>query len=299
MDNPVYNNSKSSSPARSESLALETLTNQLSALRTNSDIPSNTLQIRHGTPNRLKQDTAVEIPRGAKRRLEESTLHDRLQEQQEPRRYTQDDGDLTSPRREYIKTQIENIKKLMFRLERCSSARGAKPIPPGNPYMVDDDIYIAWCTASNVVEYKRNLFLLIERFQHDEEMERRTLRAADRRVHENDISPCRKHFRAKINAVKQAAFSFYQQRIAGYWRPALPVDPSSMDVDVFLVWCLQSPDYAGCRRYNRYRSRIYETFRYNSFDAELGCLIATLKARDEDERLYLVQRRMTLKRQKL
>ncbi|KAF9346448.1 hypothetical protein BGX34_003873, partial [Mortierella sp. NVP85] len=194
-----------------------------------------------------------------------------------------------SSRIDALKATIRSVMAILYELEITDIKSDVKPPPPGDPSKMEDDIYILWCAAPTTKWYKQQLFKLIEDLQVKEERERKRLRddadAKSAPLYDNDLSPHRKYLRTKMDAVKQAAFEFYPLRSEGKTRSILPRDPESIDVDIFLVWCLRSADYTECRRSDRYLGCKHANTQ--SYDQELGSLLESLKLRDEDERYYL------------
>jgi hypothetical protein len=188
-----------------------------------------------------------------------------------------------------LKATIRSVMAILYELEITEIKPDVKPPPPGDPSKMEDDIYILWCAAPNTKWYKQQLFKLIEDLQVKEERERKRLRddadAKSASLYDKDLSPHRKYLRTKMDAVKQAAFEFYPLKSEGKTRSILPRDPESIDVDIFLVWCLRSADYTECRRSDRYLGCKHVSTQH--YDQELGSLLESLKLKDEDERYYL------------
>ncbi|KAF9105178.1 hypothetical protein BGX27_009783 [Mortierella sp. AM989] len=197
--------------------------------------------------------------------------------------------DVDSPQRQLLRNKIDYVKNLLFEIENNPSKDNTKPAPPGDLSPINDEVYIIWCAAWEFLWYKQELFRLIEKLQAKEEEERKVLREMNKRVYENDDSPYRKHLRARIAAIKNAIIQFQPQKTKKKLRPDLPLDPNAVSLDVFQVWCLRSRDYSGCRVWDRYVRCQWQC--YDTFEMELGCLIESLLARDEEERLYLVNAR--------
>lgn len=189
----------------------------------------------------------------------------------------------SSPLRDTLKAKIQLVKKVMFDLEKRKGPLLAKPPPPpwNPPEKNDDDIYLRWCAAPDTKWYKRNLFRLVEDLQVQEESERERLRDVKIVVYDNDLSPHRKHLRDKMDAVKRAALDFYPLKAEGETISVLPKDPELMDIDVFLVWCLRWDEYQECRRRDRYSDCKYTGL--GSYEQELGCLLETLRIKDDRE----------------
>jgi hypothetical protein len=138
---------------------------------------------------------------------------------------------------------------------------------------------------------------MIESLQEKDEEERKQ----DRLVYEEgeqEDSLHRRFLRAKIDILKRMLFECHDQIAQGKNRPDLPVDAYSMDIDVFLLWCLQSPEYRRCRKVDRYLAggilgiyeslgRFYIDGRELEYEQEAGCMIATFRAREEEERRWL------------
>ncbi|KAF8914832.1 hypothetical protein BGZ58_005641, partial [Dissophora ornata] len=200
------------------------------------------------------------------------------------------DVDVSSPIRELLKAKIEFVKKVMIDLELqkmktvCGEKKGIseKIPPPTNLSSVSDDVFIAWCGALDNGQYGENLFALIVRLQDAEEKERKALRGKTIYTFKNEDSPHRRYLQAKIGAIKQAIRDYYPV-MKEKLRPDLPADPYSMDVDVFLVWYLHDPYYLRYQRQNRYPQGSI----YNTYDTELGCVMADLWTAGEEERQYL------------
>ncbi|KAI7827411.1 hypothetical protein BC939DRAFT_445135 [Gamsiella multidivaricata] len=167
----------------------------------------------------------------------------------------------------------------------------AKPALP-DPATIDSDIYVIWCESSNGEDYRERLFRLIENFREKEEKERKRLRDLDTRVYENDDSPHRRHLQSKVALVKQAVFDFQPQKAAGKKRPGLSSDAYSMDVDVFLLWCIQTRAYR-LSSWMNYCSidRFYVLKNeQNRYELDSVTLVNHLEKKDEEERQYLVER---------
>ncbi|KAF8928974.1 hypothetical protein BGZ58_009257 [Dissophora ornata] len=185
------------------------------------------------------------------------------------------EDDMTSPLRDSLRAKIELVKKIMFALEILPQKHDVKPVPPGDPTSIDDDIYVIWCASPNTRWYKHRLFEMIESLRSKEEEERKRLR--DLKREQEQLNGCissgaedsahRQYLRAKIAAIKRAAFEFYPEKTNGKVKPDLPADASLIDLDVFLVWCLRSDDYKDCQGKGRYAKWIYcDT---SKFDEEL------------------------------
>ncbi|KAG0348466.1 hypothetical protein BC939DRAFT_445120 [Gamsiella multidivaricata] len=200
-----------------------------------------------------------------------------------------DDND--SLERILLRSKIEAIKRAMIDIELHSPLGTAKPALP-DPASTDNDIYIVWCESSNINEYKQGLFKLIKSFQVKEEQERKRLRDLDTRVYENDDSPHRRHLQSKIALLKEVLFKFQPQKAAGEKWPDLPSDAVSMDVDLFLLWCIQTPAYGAFRKTGHSKRSLltYVTGSYD-YEVEAACLLAHLQNKDEEERQHLVERR--------
>ncbi|KAF8959199.1 hypothetical protein BGZ46_001811 [Entomortierella lignicola] len=139
-----------------------------------------------------------------------------------------------------------------------------------------------------VSQYKRKLFRLLEKLREKEEEERKALRNRHRRVYENDESPHREYLKGKIAIIKDPISKFHNQISNRYQTlPDLPVSPDEIDIDVFMVWCLQSKEYQDCRRMERYD--FCQWLYFQNFISESGCLIEKFLQRDEEKRKYLVQ----------
>ncbi|KAI8362029.1 hypothetical protein B0O80DRAFT_434917 [Mortierella sp. GBAus27b] len=177
--------------------------------------------------------------------------------------------------------------KIMFDMETRQPKLTEKPPPPGDPEkMSDDDIYVLWCAAPNTKWYKQELFKLIEELKAKEETERVVrLKAVIVNPSSKELSSHAQHLRAKMDAVKRAAFEFYPLKAEGKTRSVLPRDPDLMDVDIFLVWCLRADEYKECRRADRYLGCRHTTF--TSYEQELGCLLESLGIKYADELEYL------------
>ncbi|KAF8928973.1 hypothetical protein BGZ58_009256 [Dissophora ornata] len=207
------------------------------------------------------------------------------------------EDDMTSPLRDSLRAKIELVKKIMFALEKNPQKHDAKPVPPGEPVSVDDDLYMIWCASPNTLWYKHKLFEMMESLRSKEEEERRTLRNLKREQEQlngsissgTEDSAHRQYLRAKIAAIKRAAFEFYPEKTNGKAKPTLPVDASLIDLDVFLVWCLRSDDYKDCQRKDRYAKCTYRDT--SKFEQELGCVIENLQALDEEERRFLTHQK--------
>ncbi|KAF9201367.1 hypothetical protein BGZ49_008382 [Haplosporangium sp. Z 27] len=206
--------------------------------------------------------------------------------------------EVDSPLRKLLREKIEYIKKMLFRFERHPNNNALPEVPDAND-PVTDEIYVVWCSIMSyatptVSQYKRELFRLLEKLQEKEEEERKVLRNKHRHVYENDESPHRKHLNDKIAIIKNAIKEFHDQNsgIRKQTLPDLPVSSDEMDIDVFMIWCLQSKEYQDCRRMERYDSCQWPFFQ-NSI-SESGCLIEKFLQRDEEERKYLVQMRESI-----
>ncbi|KAF8928975.1 hypothetical protein EDD21DRAFT_386124 [Dissophora ornata] len=206
------------------------------------------------------------------------------------------EDDMTSPLRDSLRAKIELVKKIMFALEMRPQKQDIKPMPPGDPASIDDDLYIIWCASPNTRWYKHKLFEMMDNLRSNEEKERKRLRDLKRQRErlngcsdsETEDSAHRQYLRAKIAAIKRAAFEFYPEKTNGKVKPDLPADASLIDLDVFLVRCLRSDDYKDCRKTDGYAKCIYRDT--SKFEQELGCVIEILQALDEEERKYLTQK---------
>jgi hypothetical protein len=210
-----------------------------------------------------------------------------------------DDKEAMSSYRETLKAKMELVLRIMFELETRGIPAEAKPPPPHNPNKVeDDDIFILWCTAPNTKWYKPKLFKLLEELRTKEDHERIRIRNASLVAYENDMSPYRRFLRAKMDAVKQSAFDFYQLMIDGQTKPALPKHYEALDLDIFLVWCLHSDDYKECLPPSRYSGHSYGPAATLSYEQDLGGLLESLKSKDEEEAQFLRKLRKSVKGEK-
>ncbi|KAF9354902.1 hypothetical protein BGX26_007214 [Mortierella sp. AD094] len=220
---------------------------------------------------------------GAPLKSEKQPSQQPQQQQQQPLFY----DDVDSPYRALLRAKIDYVKKELFKFE---PNRVPMP-PPDNLGPISDEVYVTWCACGgNVGWYQRKLFRLIEKLQAKEETERKALRDKHKRVYENDESPHRKHLAAKIAAVKLAIQTSFPLKRSGKKALDMPLDPDEVEIELFLVWCLHSKDYSGCRRDNRYERCEWLNYQYyDTYEMELGSVIESLLARDEEERLYLVK----------
>ncbi|KAI8603787.1 hypothetical protein EDD21DRAFT_368148 [Dissophora ornata] len=183
----------------------------------------------------------------------------------------QDNEDVTSPYREFLRAKIEGIKKILIDLKQPLCYRDTIALP-GDFSTIDDDVYATWCTSGQYDIFQRNLFQLIERLQGEEEQERKMLRDMDMRIYGvEDDSPHRKYLRAKIEAAKLSSWEFISKEMQS---PKLPAEPLLMDVDLFRANRACHEGYSGVLK-----SRYY--------GVNIGFLITDFVARENEERQYL------------
>ncbi|KAF8924732.1 hypothetical protein BGZ58_001506 [Dissophora ornata] len=145
----------------------------------------------------------------------------------------QDDEDVTSPHREFLRAKIEGIRKIL--VDRTPNPHTTSRLElPGDFSTIDDDIYVAWCTAEQNVIFVQNLIRLIDQLQDEDEQERKRLRDMDTRIYGvgND-SPHRRYLRAKIEAAKLSSWEYIPNKKLPY----LPAELLLMDLDIFIA-CL-------------------------------------------------------------
>ncbi|KAI8594528.1 hypothetical protein EDD21DRAFT_83732, partial [Dissophora ornata] len=189
--------------------------------------------------------------------------------------WVQDDEDVTSPHREFLRAKIEGIKKILVDLNppSCLSVR---PELPSDLSTVDEDIYVAWCTSTDEISFRKKMFSLIERLQ-SEEQERKRLRNMDRRIYGvKDDSPHRKYLRVKIEDAKLLSFEIISLGLSGKSLPDKPL--LREDVDFYKAVCHCSGGLRGTH------------VPYGCAE-DIGFLIADLVAREKEEREYLLQRK--------
>ncbi|KAG0246549.1 hypothetical protein BGX31_001001 [Mortierella sp. GBA43] len=215
------------------------------------------------------------------------TLRNSMADLKQPKSGLKGDTPTASATGSSYKAKIQLVMKIMFDMETRQPKLTEKPPPPGDPEkMSDDDIYVLWCAAPNTKWYKQELFKLIEELKAKEETERVVrLKAVIVNPSSKELSSHAQHLRAKMDAVKRAAFEFYPLKAEGKTRSVLPRDPDLMDVDIFLVWCLRADEYKECRRADRYLGCRHTTF--TSYEQELGCLLESLGIKYADELEYL------------
>ncbi|KAI1292620.1 hypothetical protein EDD11_008712 [Mortierella claussenii] len=208
-------------------------------------------------------------------------------EQDDSQQRTSDDEDIDSPERMQLLARIDIFKNLLFNLERSQLKEGTHPPPPEGLDIEDEDIFITWCFASmNTPWYKKKLMTRLEELRKKEVKEIKWVGNSKRRICKDGDSPYRRQLRAKIDAVKLAAINFYPMIGRHMMRPALPTDLSSIDLDVFLTWCLRSPDYKGYKRIDGYDLN-GKAPGDNTYEQELGYLLRHLRAKEAEEKQYL------------
>ncbi|KAF9110936.1 hypothetical protein BGX27_005695 [Mortierella sp. AM989] len=184
-----------------------------------------------------------------------------------------------SARRTALQEKIEVVKKIMIELElNPPEGRGTLPMDADS---IDADIVASWAGSTTLHNYKSNLFVLIERLK----VEMLSLVKSDWQASRDEDSPHMRYLRAKIEAIKHAII---QSQVQGDQakRPALPENPYAMDVDVFLVWFLQSGSYEIIQRNSRFLS---ETFPWISYAGNLIHLMRNFQAWEEAERRFIYQ----------
>ncbi|KAF8924497.1 hypothetical protein BGZ58_001727 [Dissophora ornata] len=196
----------------------------------------------------------------------------------------QENEDVTSPHREFLRARIEGIRKVMVEIEQHGYFSYKKKLS-GDISTIDDDVYLAWCASEHTFQFKRNLFQLIGRLQDEEEQERKRLRDMDTRIYGVlDVSPHVKYLRAKIEAARLSSCDVLSKDLPNGLRPQLSTQPLLMDLDVFKTWCFCSKDYN--------RSLDFRDYDYSdSYQSNIGLLISSLMAREKEERKYLLQRK--------
>ncbi|KAI1292621.1 hypothetical protein EDD11_008713 [Mortierella claussenii] len=209
------------------------------------------------------------------------------QQQQQPSCYDDDD----SPKRQQLRARVELIKNILYEIELPPAPVAWRPVPPrpAPPRGLaaeDDPIFQTWLNAGNdEAWYQRKLLTMLEEVQAEEEALRRQIRDINRHVYADGISPHARRLREKIDAVKKASVEFYPHKSAGKSRPPLQTDPSSMDVDLFIVWCLRSDAFKDYKRVNGLDVNGQKPGHY-LYEQELGVLMARLLELEEREKRY-------------
>ncbi|KAF9105177.1 hypothetical protein BGX27_009782 [Mortierella sp. AM989] len=192
---------------------------------------------------------------------------------------------------EVIRIKIDFVWKLLFSLESTSSSTNIKPpFPSRKSTPLTDEMFIAWCYAHSRVSYKKKLFEIIEQLRQEEKSlmmdDNNSGSDAESESNDNysthsDDSSWRDHLRAKIDSVKRDFIKYRVQNAEAKSSLELPAKYSDMDLDVFLIHCFKSKDYATSQRsqvYAQKKEQIGSRASNTTLEEEIGRLLENLVA---------------------
>ncbi|KAF8975436.1 hypothetical protein BGZ46_009119 [Entomortierella lignicola] len=145
-----------------------------------------------------------------------------------------------------LRYRIEVSKCVLFDLEKNFSSTTEKPPPPSEPAFDDTDIFLCWCKAKDLAQYKQNIYDLIDKSRSREDQREEEVLVYSRYARNvPDPSGRISRVKARIERLKQGSVVYFANKSPGKYRPSLPDHPSMMDADELLLWCLRSNEPGG------------------------------------------------------